>query len=254
MIGVFDSGSGGLSVLRAIRVRAPLADIVYFGDLKNMPYGNKSREELDALTSTGVRILIEHGATQIVSACNSIAVSAKSSCEACLFSPENMIEMVGPTVQRFTTSGYAHVLVLATKATIESKIYQNEFRNLGIEADGVALPDLVPLIEGEGSEVEIKRIVYKALSEALQSEYTHVVLGCTHFPLVRTIFENVLETLASDTVLVDPAESVAEAVATRFAVDGKGTTRILVSAKSPVFESFVHTLLPEETHVFEVIE
>lgn len=253
MIGVFDSGSGGLSVLKAIRARAPLADIVYFGDLKNIPYGNKSREELDELTSLGLHVLIEHGATQIVSACNSVAMSTKGSCEACSLSPENVIEMVGPTVQDFT-DGNARVLVLATKATIESEIYQREFRAVGIEADGVAVPNLVSLIEGEGGIAHMEEMVHDALSGVMNSDYTHVVLGCTHFPLVRNVFERVLETLASDVILVDPAYSVAGAVAAQFDITGHGTTRILVSAPSSTFETFVHTLFPEETHVVEIIE
>jgi glutamate racemase len=253
MIGVFDSGSGGLSVLKAIRARVPLADIVYFGDLKNVPYGNKSRNELDALTTAGIETLLKHGATQIVSACNSVALSTMQSCEACHMPLHDAIEMVGPTAQGFTDCD-ARVLVLATKATIESEIYQREFRAVSIEADGVAVPDLVALIEGEGGVVHMEEMVRDALSDKLRRDHTHVVLGCTHFPLVRHVFERVLKTFACEVVLVDPAESVASAVATRFDVAGRGTTQILVSAPSGTFERFVQTLFPEVTHVVEVIE
>lgn len=75
MIGLFDSGSGGLSVLSALRDRAPHADIVYFGDIKNAPYGIRSQYELNALTIAGVEILRSRGAKEIVSACNSVSQS-----------------------------------------------------------------------------------------------------------------------------------------------------------------------------------
>ncbi len=73
MIGIFDSGMGGLTVLSAIREQMPSADILYFGDTKNAPYGEKSREVLSELTVAAIRLLQEHGATNIVSACNSVS-------------------------------------------------------------------------------------------------------------------------------------------------------------------------------------
>lgn len=252
MIGVFDSGSGGLSVLQAIRTRVPRADIVYFGDLKNAPYGNKNRGELNRLTASGFQILLEHGATHIVSACNSVSVSSKCSCEACRLPYDDLIEMVGPTTQRFKNIK-ADVLVLATKATIESEIYQDSFKEIGIKADGVVLPDLVHCIEHGAEELVMQTMIREVLEKTLKSEHTHVILGCTHFPLVRTVFENVLESLGRDVLLVDPAEAVADAVVERFDTTGQGTLRMLVSTESPIFESFVHTLFPGETQVVEVV-
>jgi len=252
MIGIFDSGSGGLSVLRAVRERAPKADIVYFGDLKNAPYGNKKRTELDALTAHGFQTLLDNGATHIVSACNSVSVSSRSSCEACQLSYKALIEMVGPTVQRFENTK-AHVLVLATKATIESEIYQTEFNNRGIKADGVALPELVQCIENGAEKAYMQRQVRETLENNLQSEHTHTVLGCTHFPLVRDVFEHALQELEKEAIIVDPAEAVADAVVARFDTKGEGTTRILLSAESEVFKTFLTSLFPEGVSGIEVI-
>jgi glutamate racemase len=252
MIGIFDSGSGGLSVLRAIRARTQSADIVYFGDLKNAPYGNRDRAELDTLTANGVQILRKHGATYIVSACNSVAISTKPMCTLSGFPFENVVEMVGPTVHSFAHTR-ARVLILATKATIESRIYQDEFQKIGIEAFGVAIPELVSLIEGSGDRAGMQEIVGKALSVSLTNEYTHVILGCTHFPLIRDVFEEALAPLESKVILVDPAESVARTVITHFDTSGEGSTRFLVSARSPVFESFLKPLFPNALPDIEVI-
>src|SRR3984885_15488343 len=99
MIGVFDSGVGGLTVLRAMRDAFPSIDVVYFGDTKNAPYGERSREELSLLTTEGIRLLLDRGATDIVSACNSTSASlAISLYDALSLSPKQLIEMVGPTV------------------------------------------------------------------------------------------------------------------------------------------------------------
>ena len=236
MIGIFDSGSGGLTVLREIRKRAPQADIVYFGDLKNAPYGNKSREELGVLTVLGIQKLIDAGAREIVSACNSVSVSIVLPMFEILELPTaNLIEMVGPTVHSFKGKK-ASVLILATRATIESRVYQEGFHMLGIEADGLAIPELVSQIEAGTSSEGLRTTIRSALEHHPRRDYTHVVLGCTHYPLVRDVFERVLPELGFTANIVDPAVPVAEAVRERFDVSGTGTTTFLTSKKSDVFD------------------
>ncbi|HCC05478.1 TPA: hypothetical protein DEP58_04210 [Patescibacteria group bacterium] len=252
MIGVFDSGSGGLTVLKALRRYAPRADVVYFGDLKNAPYGNRGRDELDMLTTEGTRTLLRYGATEIVSACNSIAVSTKRTCEVCDIPYTSSIEMVGPTVDSFMDTN-AKVLVLATVATIDSAIYQHGLEAKGIVAEGIALPDLVKCIEEGRPRGVMTEIIRTALGAQVSRGYSHIILGCTHFPLVQDVFEEVLASVGINAVLVDPAEAVAQTTARQFVIEGGGTTRILVSAESPIFESFVRTLFPEEAIAVEVI-
>ena len=252
MIGVFDSGSGGLTVLKALRRHAPRADVVYSGDLKNAPYGNRGRDELDVLTAEGMRTLLRYGATEIVSACNSVAVSTKRTCEVCDIPYTSSIEMVGPTVGSFMDTN-AKVLVLATVATIDSAIYQSKLEAKGIVADGIALPDLVKCIEEGRPRDMMTEMIRAALMAQVSRGYSHIILGCTHFPLVHDIFEEILSSVGIDAVLVDPAEAVAQTVASQFTIEGNGTTRILVSAKSTIFESFVRTLFPGEAYAVEVI-
>lgn len=237
MIGIFDSGSGGLSVLRALRARAPNADVVYFGDLANAPYGNKSREELGALTVVGIQKLIDAGATEIISACNSVSVSIVLPMFEILDLPHaNLIEMVGPTVARFKGTS-AHVLVLATRATVESRVYQDGFRMVGVHADGVAIPELVEQIETGVAVEDMCAHVHKALAAHGHADYTHIILGCTHFPLVREIFEEVAADLRLTASIVDPADAVADAVCTRFTCEGGGETRFITSQHSEVFDA-----------------
>jgi glutamate racemase len=237
MIGIFDSGSGGLSVLKALRERVPNADVVYFGDLKNAPYGNKSREELGALTVLGIQKLIDEGATEIVSACNSVSVSIVLPMFEILDIPRvSIIEMVGPTVSSFKGTS-AKVLVVATKATVESKVYQDGFRIIGIEAEGVAVPELVSVIESGSDDDVSMNVIRKALLPYQGKAFTHVLLGCTHYPLVRHVFKDVLQELDIQGKLFDPANPVTDAVCKRFATEGGGQTRFLLTQDSEQFRT-----------------
>ncbi len=242
MIGIFDSGSGGLTVLKELRKRAPNADIVYFGDLKNAPYGNRSREELGVLTALGIQKLIENGATEIISACNSVSVSiTKPLLDILDFPVNNIIEMVGPTVQDFRDKDIK-VLLVATKATIESGVYQAGFNSGGIDATCVSIPELVSFIEGGANIYDVEELVTTTLKKYLDKKCTHVVLGCTHFPLVRNIFEKVLEHLGGSMVVIDPAVSVAKKAVKNFNVEGDGYLRVLTSKRSTVFEEFLERI------------
>ena len=239
MLGVFDSGSGGLTVLRVLRERMPSADIVYFGDLKNAPYGNKSREELGVLTVLGIERLIKEGATEIVSACNSVSVSIVLPMFEILDLPHaNIVEMVGPTVTNLRGT-HGKVLVVATHATIESRAYQDGLRMVGVPSEGLALPDLVALIEQGAPKDEVRDHVTTVLAPELQKGFTHLLLGCTHFPLIRDVFDEVVQTSGSSATIVDPADSVAAVASQRFTDTGKGTTRFIVTQDSPVFKQFV---------------
>lgn len=238
MIGIFDSSSGGLSVLRAIRKRAPNADIVYFGDIKNAPYGNKSREEIGALTVVGIQTLIREGATEIVSACNSVSVSIVLPMFEILDIPRvNLVEMVGPTISSFK-GRKARILVLATCATIESGMYQEGFAMIGVTADGLAFPDLAYRIEHGADSAEMFEVIVKAIAPYASVGYTHMLLGCTHFPLIFNLFEEACTQLHISAEIVNPANAVADTVVSRFDIQGTARTNLIVSQESAVFDMF----------------
>jgi len=250
MIGIFDSGSGGLTVLKALRERLPSADVVYFGDIGHAPYGERTHEELSMLTVQAIKRLQTRGASKIISACNSVSASmALSLFDAFDIAPTHMIEMVGPTVAQFRDFP-GRILLCATQATIKSGIYQNAFNMVGKEIQVLALPGLAGAIEFGKPEEEIAGIIHKAFSSQRAADV--VILGCTHYPLVWPLFRSAVPTAA----LFDPAVAVAERAQRLFWPQevGEGTTQFLISQESQEFRRFVRTLFPDAQYGVEVVE
>ena len=252
MIGIFDSGSGGLTVLKAIREQMPSADILYFGDIKNAPYGSKSNSELSMLTVRAIELLQKRGATSIVSACNSVSASlAISLFDALSLAPEHLIEMVGPTVASFRYSS-ARLLLSATPATISSGIYQNAFHMIGKDVETVAIPDLAPAIEFGKSEKEIEQIIRDAFAEVPLKNFDVLILACTHYPLVEHVFERVLDSIQ----LFDPAVAVGERVRRQLwpLEVGDGATHFVISAESSQLRARVVGLILAGEPSIEVLD
>ena len=251
MIGLFDSGVGGLTVLKAIRDVYPSVDVVYFGDTKNAPYGVRSREELSQLTIEGLRFLINHGADTLVSACNSVSASlAVSIFDVLALPPSQLIEMVGPCVSRFKETT-ARVALCATSATIESGMYQNAFRMIGKDIQAFAIPDLAGAIERGADDGECETYIRDALSGIDSDSYDVLVLGCTHYPLVSTLFQKVI----GDKNLYDPAAAVAERILRDFwpREMGYGKTHFYISKESAHFRALVARLFPRDSSIIELI-
>jgi glutamate racemase len=253
MIGLFDSGVGGLTVLHAIRQNLPSADITYFGDTKNAPYGEKSREELTDLTVQGIRLLLERGAHNIVSACNSVSASlAVSLLDAFDLQPGQLIEMVGPTVSTFRGSD-ARVALCATSATVHSGLYQNAFRMIGKDIQAIPVPGLAGAIEFGKSDAEIEACIRDAFAGVDSQSFDVLVLACTHYPFAIAQFKNVL---GSEIKLFDPAHAVAARVEKRFWPQeaGNGTIRFLISADSQEFRRLITDLFPNASSEVEVVQ
>lgn len=252
MIGIFDSGSGGLTVLKAIRERLPAADIVYFGDIRNAPYGEKSNKELSLLTIRAIELLQSRGAESIVSACNSVSASlAISLFDALSIAPGRLIEMVGPTVSSFKDSS-ARLLLTATPATIQSEIYQNAFHMIEKGVETVAIPELAGAIEFGASDKEIESIIRDVFIDVPMKSYDLLILACTHYPLVAPIFEKVLGAMP----LFNPAVAVGERVRQEMASleTGEGSTHFIISKDSEPFRGRVGALLPKGAYTLEVLE
>lgn len=252
MIGIFDSGSGGLTVLAAIRREFPSTDIVYFADLKYAPYGNRSREELTMRTVVALKTLVSHGATCIVSACNSVSASlAISLFDALSISPDRLIEMVGPTVASMRHSN-DRVLLVATQATIDSKIYQSAFSMIGKSVETHALPELAGAIERGVAEEEIESMLRAEFSTVDFATVDAVMLACTHYPLVKAVFRRVLPEHVS---IIDPADAVAQRVLQDWwpREVGKGRLYFLLSKDSQVFRANVAEFFPQGGYGIEVV-
>ncbi|HWO06994.1 MAG TPA: aspartate/glutamate racemase family protein [Candidatus Paceibacterota bacterium] len=230
MIGLFDSGSGGLSVLQALRKRVPEIDVVYYGDIKHAPYGERSQDDLLNLTIGGIRTLRMFGAQEIVSACNTVAPSVLShGAEGA-----RLIEMTRPAARAMRRHAGGRVLLLATPATVHSKIYQH-LLDVIVVLDQLPIPRLAGAIEFGAPGEEVRNIVRKAFAERWGQTYDHIFLGCTHFPFARTIIEEEARTAFGDVEIIDPADAVAEEVERMFDLRGARATYFKLSQDSEHF-------------------
>jgi glutamate racemase len=218
VIGVFDSGFGGLTVLRALLPLIPGAHYIYLGDTARLPYGSKSRETIARYALSSARFLADQGADLLVIACNTATALALDEIKANL--PIPVIGVIEPGTQAAKVQGKPHVLVLATAATTQSRAYTQALTALGLRATEKACPLLVPLVE-EGwidhpvhaaVTLEVLRIyLLEALAEA--PDATTLLLGCTHYPLLKPLIETTLRNLHHPMRIIDSAEATAQAVA-----------------------------------------
>jgi glutamate racemase len=257
MIGIFDSGMGGLTVLKAVREEMPSIDVLYFGDIGNAPYGSKSREEISKLTIQAIQLLRTRGARSIVSACNSVSASMTVSLfDTFALSSDYLIEMVGPTVSYFRESS-ARILLCATPATIKSSMYQDGFEMIGKDVHAFSIPDLAGAIERSDSEDTIEGIIRTSLESITLDDFDVLILACTHYPLVSHVFQRVVKQLSPQRTLYifDPAVAVAERVKKqlwpREMADGKMT--FLLSKDSVPFREHTAKLFPKSAHTIEVL-
>lgn len=239
MIGFFDSGSGGLSVLAALRRRAPLADAVYFGDTAHVPYGIRPQAELIQLADAGMRTLRMFGAQEIVAACNTVSphVLTGSAYGA------RVIEMTGPAAHALKPHAGKRVLLLSTPATAISGIYERALDGL-VQLETLPISSLAGAIELEESPIAIRSIVRRSLMPLRGRQFDIVLLGCTHFPFARAIIEEEAEALFGRVMLMDPAEAVAQEAAAEFSTLGSGTTYFYLSRDSDTFRRRVEEMFP----------
>ena len=219
IVGVFDSGFGGLTVLRALLLRLPGTHFLYLGDTARLPYGDKSRGTVARYAIEAARFLVERGAELLVIACNTATALALPEIRAAVAVP--VVGVVEPgaqaafaAVQKHGDPGTKAVLVLATAATVQSHAYRDTCATLGLETTEMPCPLLVPLVEEGWIEHPVTRDVLRIyLAEALAANQPGaVLLGCTHYPLLAVEIASVLRDLGSDAVVIDSAEATADAV------------------------------------------
>ncbi len=251
MIGLFDSGVGGLSVLRELREKAPGADILYFGDIAHAPYGPRTTEELVVLTLKAMALLRERGVNQFVSACNSVSVSVIQPIVA-LFgaSPGHIIEMVGPVARAVKKSVHGKILVIATEATVRSGLYERTFLEEGMRVEMLAVPDLAFAIESGATKEELIRILKPVVSYCSANTIDTLVLGCTHFPLVVDLLSELIRKGVTHSVqVVDPSSSVVQETIQQFDTSGTGSITFILSQDSETFRSYVKMFFGDENRI-----
>jgi len=217
-IGVFDSGAGGLTVVRALRKALPGEDIVYLGDTARVPYGSKSPRTVEKYSLACQRFLLERGVKLVLIACNTASANALPALREA--SPVPVIGAVEPGAQSAlaaTTSG--HIGVIGTLGTVRSGAYAKAIGQLDPHAKLAALacPLLVPLAEEgwtHGDDEIAIAIARRYLVElfAQDAAIDTLVLGCTHYPLLRDVLARVAADVAGrEIAVVDSASAMAEA-------------------------------------------
>lgn len=249
-IGVFDSGVGGLSVLRALRELMPSENVIFFGDQEHVPYGPRPMEQVRVFSEGITRFLLQEGAKIIVVACNTASAAAltylRNNFPGVMF--VGMEPAVKPAAET-TRSGV--VGILATPATFQGALYASvveRFAN-GVELLQSTCPGLVQEIEkGNLAGKETRGILESALRPMLEKNIDTIVLGCTHYPFVIPLIE---EIAGKSVRVIDPAPAIArqvkrlmEATGTRNP-SGHGIVRFHTSGETSTFESLLLKLLGE---------
>jgi glutamate racemase len=221
-VALFDSGVGGLTVLHECLVSIPNEDFLYLGDTARFPYGPRTLEELKAFAHELAAILVDEGAKMLVVACNSATAASMPGLRADLAGVVDVIGVVGPESSLAAQStGSGRIGLLATPATVASGAYQRAVADAAPEAEltAVASAELAPLIQREGDwwDGELVEHVDAICEPLMAAQVDTVILGCTHYPLVRPIIQR---RLGRGVRLVSSGEAIAETVRGALAADG----------------------------------
>ncbi|HEX8815472.1 MAG TPA: glutamate racemase [Terriglobales bacterium] len=211
-IGVFDSGFGGLTVLKSLLGLIPDADYLYFGDTARLPYGSKSVETVSRYAVEAAHFLQSHQAQMLVIACNTATALSLDKIKQAASVP--VIGVIEPGADRAASiSKNKKVVVIGTEATVSSHAYRKALEARQLAAQEKACPLLVPLVEEGWTDHPVTEQVAKIyLTEAFAGDFQSadtLVLGCTHYPLLKPLLRRVAP---AHVAIVDSADSTAEAV------------------------------------------
>jgi len=240
VIGVFDSGFGGLTVLKALLRRMPSARYVFLGDTARLPYGSKSQRTIARYAAESAQFLVnQQGAEFLVIACNTASALALDAIKDAVSVP--VLGVIEPGASAAAQSSRTKdVLVIATEATVASHAYAAACRAQGLRGVEKACPLLVPLVEEGWTEhpvtAEVVRIYLGELLEeagAARQNPDTLVLGCTHYPLLRALLEREIQELAGPDVVrvIDSAEATAEEASRQ--IQSLESARVRDSGRSP---------------------
>ncbi len=186
-IGIFDSGVGGLTVAKEIKRLLPNEDLIYFGDTKHLPYGEKSKEAIIGYATKITQFLLNENCKAIVIACNTATANALKEVLEVADKKVPVIDVINPVAEKVAYEIHNTVGVIATKATVNSGLYRKSIRrhNKFIKVDELATPLLVPAIEeGFKNHPITHAIIYNYLSNHKLKNIETLILGCTHYPLL----------------------------------------------------------------------
>ncbi len=194
-IGFFDSGLGGLYVLRAVARSMPQYDYVFLGDTKNLPYGDKTQKQIYDLTARAIEFLFGQGCGLVIVACNTSSAQALRKIQR-IYLPKyhrdkKVLGVIRPTVELIKAG---EVCVLATASTVKARAYSKELKKLNpqVKITEIAAPELVPLIES-GQLAKLKQKISYYSDLVADKKVKNLILGCTHYSLYRDEFAHRLK-------------------------------------------------------------
>lgn len=251
-IGVFDSGIGGLTILRALRRALPREHLIYFGDTANVPYGGKSKAAVTRLALNVAQFLQSSGVKLVVVACNTASAQALTALRKNLKVP--VLGVIDPGADAAVGATKNHkIAVLGTQGTVESRAYVKAIKKRCKNAQVVqqACPLFVPLAEeGFAAKPAAKLIAQEYLAPIKNSGADTVILGCTHYPILKTLIAQIM---GPRVTLVDSADTLAKA-AKQFlqdkklaATSGRGRVKLYASDATDKFTRSAQKLLGEKT-------
>jgi len=238
-IGIFDSGIGGLTVVREMRRALPFEHLVYFGDTARVPYGNKSKTTVTKFSVQNAEFLLKHNVKLIVVACNTASSLSLNFLQRCFKVP--LVGVIYPGAKKASRkTRNKRVGIIGTKATVNSSAYTSALRKLDpdIRVYSKACPLFVPLVEEGWHKGKIARqIAATYLNELLSRRIDTLILGCTHYPVLSPLIRKVI---GPRIAIVDSARAVAEE-----AKEVLGNARLLRSSKKSPFIRFYVSDDPE---------
>lgn len=251
MLGLYDSGLGGLTVLAALRAAGVDQDVVYFADQAHVPYGDRTDANLHALLAENFAYLKTHGVEAVVMACNtSCAVASKLGWPPTRFP---VLDLIESAAQALAQLDFSRIAVVATAATVRSGAYAAAIRRhaAGTAVVEVAAPALVPIVERGQTGTPAALEAVRAACAQLPSGIEAVVYGCTHYPLLDREFAAVL---GEPIVRIDPARAQAQQavalVRARGLTSGRGTTHYITNGNLAAFEQNVRTWTGDRAGTF----
>lgn len=243
-IGIFDSGAGGMTVLKAIKEAYPKVDVVYLGDTARVPYGIRSRETIIRYSRECANFLKDKGVELLVVACNTASAYALEDLRREF--PFPVFGVIEPGVKEaLRKTKDKKIGVIGTQATIKSGIYQEMLEREGAEVYAKACPLFVPLVEEGLVEGEITRKVIEYYLKDFKGNVDTLILGCTHYPLLKKEIENFLENVE----VVDSSRAIANSLKDFVRNEGRGELELYFTDRSQNLEKLINLILGEEAEV-----
>ena len=248
-IGIFDSGVGGLTVLKEIIKQCPNEDIVYLGDTKRFPYGSKSKESIIELTKKGINFLLSKNVKAVVIACGTATSQALEEMKNIYDIP--IIGIINSTVDYIKENEYKKIGVIATTGTIRSKGWEKNIKNAipSVEVINKACPLLAPMAEEGWTENEIAKLAIQEYLKGFE-DIDCLVLGCTHYPLFKHFIQ---EKLGNDKDIINTGEILSKELNALLKVNGiqnqtdyKGDYSIYLTDMEENFINVAEKLLKKE--------